>query len=159
MTPRAVDPRGYESHEQMFLRGDPAAPALAGIRPSAIADKIEAYEKIYADELAMFPATTKGRYPFLFLARVFGFDHWHKALMIARMELKELALAHATTLNDKVARAAQDDLAVQYRALGGDLNDFHHFLIEHFRNETIEGIDTKQTLFQIAKRLLIKFKK
>ena len=153
-TPTAVDPKSYESYERMFLRGDPAAPALAGIRPSEIADKMEAYEKLYADELANFPAS--GFHSAL--AKLFGFDHWRKAGLIARMELKELALAHSSLLNNAVARVAQEDLAAQHLVLAGDLNEFHHFLLEHFRNETIEGIDTKQTLFQIAKKLLLKNK-
>ena len=154
-TPHAADPRPYETHERMFMLGDPAAPALAGIRASEIADKIERYEGLYAKELTKFPLSRFHS----FVAWVFGFDHWRRANAIARMELKDLALAHATALNSEVARKAQEDLAVQYRALGGDLNDFHHFLMEHFRNETMAAIDTNQTLFQLAKQLLIDFKK
>ena len=163
MTTQVPDPRpNFEFHEKMFLMGDPAAPAIAGIRSSKIADTLEAYEKLYAAELAKFPehSPTLLR-PGLqrFLARLFGFDHWRNANQIARMELKDLALAHATVLNSQVAKAAQEDLNAQYIKIGGDLNDFHHFLLEHFRSDLIAGIDLNKSLFQITKELMLELKK
>jgi hypothetical protein len=153
---RATDPHPeFELHERLFAQGDPAAPALAGIRASEIADKLELYEKHFSEEWKRIPKFT----PFRFIGWLIGVHHTEKALQIARMELKDLALAHATTLNDANAKKIQENFYGQYLELAGNMNDFHHFLKENYPQETRDGIETHRTLFEIAKGIMIEQRK
>jgi len=169
----AVDPHlesnpQLEPHERMFLGGDPAAPALAGIRKSEITDKLELYEKHFAEETRQLPEEL-AKMPSGIVLRLFGwlgFRHTENALAltqgalkIARMELKDLAIAHATALNNQNAEIIKGDFYKQYTELAGNLNDFHHFLIDNYRRETEDGIATHRTLLDIAKGIIIEQRK
>lgn len=160
--PLASNPQ-LESWERMFLSGDPAAPALAGIRKSEIADKLELYEKHFSEEQRSL-SDARARRPKLLLAFFgwMGFRHTEQALAltegalkIARMELKDLALAHATELNRQNAEVIKGDFYKQYTELAGDMNDFHHFLMDNYPRETREAIEQHRTLFDIAKSIII----
>jgi len=155
-TPYEVGQDKPQAHEMMFLNGDIAAPALAGIRQSEIADKLELFQRHYADEQRLFPAVGRVR---LFIANIFGFGHWNNALAISRLELKELALAHATALNNANAQKIQADFAEQHRILAGDLSEFRRFLLDNFPNELARGVELKRSLFDVAKEILLEKKK
>jgi hypothetical protein len=165
VTPHALDPKiprelgGLEKgdlfHEASFRLGDPAAPALAGIRASDIADKIETYERLYQKELRQFPAEGLRRS----IATVLGVDCWRRANSISRMELKDLALAHATLLNLQGAQKAQADMAKQYMDMAGALADLYSFLFQNFPDELARGQASGQSLFQVAKRVMLGDKK
>jgi hypothetical protein len=147
---------GLELHERMYLSGDPAAPAIAGIRQSAIADKLELFEKHYALEMKDFPHLN---WLNRLVAWAFGFSHYIRALQIARTELENLALAHAETLNNENAKTIQADFYQQWIKLGGDLREFESFLFEQFRYDLEAGQSTNRNLFQIAKGIMLEQKK
>jgi hypothetical protein len=174
--PLASNPQ-LESWERMFLSGDPAAPALAGIRKSEIADKLELYEKHFSDEyvhvvnlateLVKLP---RRAWPYRLIFRLCGFvdkeDFLIKgfqaagnALKIARMELKDLAIAHATELNRQNAEVIKGDFYKQYTELAGNMNDFHHFLMDNYPRETREAMEQHRTLFDIGKSIIIEQRK
>ena len=151
-----IDPRPeFETHENLTISGDPGAAAIAGIRQSEIADKLELYEKHFAKEWDRIPS----RSPFRFIAWLLGFHHIQNALRISRMELKELALAHATELNRQKTEEIKKDFYGQYLELAGNMNDFHHFLMENYPLQTREATEQHRTLFDTAKSIIIEQRK
>lgn len=167
LDPRLESNPQLESWERMFIAGDPAAPALAGIRKSEIADKLELYEKHYSEETKSL-SDAKVRRPkiLLMLLGWLGFHHTEDALAlaegalkIARMELKDLALAHATELNRQNAEVIKADFYKQYTELAGNMNDFHHFLMDNYPVQTREATEQHRTLFDTAKSIIIEQRK
>lgn len=173
--PMSADPYPLESNpqleswERMFRSGDPAAPALAGIRESAIADQLELYEKHFAEQFIPIAGEEAQRPVGIILdlfGRLFGFWHTEKALgltrsalKIARMELKDLAIAHATELNRQNAEVIKADFYTQYTELAGNMNDFHHFLMDNYPREIREATEQHRTLFDTAKSIIIEQRK
>lgn len=122
-----------------------AAKLIEGMPPGEVADRLEILERDYLESMAAgegFPSTWRNE---LILWLLNGVTSDHKALLgrmlldrvlrILRAEVAELALAYATEVNNRKARAAQDEFYSQYTKMVQQHRQFRSFLFDHFPDD------------------------
>jgi hypothetical protein len=81
-----------------------------------------------------------------------------EAFRIFRLEVKELSVCLAAELNDKRARAAQNDVGAAHIKHQQEMGEFHKFMMQHFEAQLDIGRARNQSLLDIAKGIMLEQK-
>jgi hypothetical protein len=134
-----------------------AAQALAGIPKSEIADKVEFLEDQYSDwlasDVALMPLSPESNQA---MTRQFLVGLVAEPLRILRLEIRELALALATEMNEKKAVAIRAEIGAENIKTQEHLAELKHFLNQHFESELESGRARGQNLYDVAKGIMLK---
>lgn len=80
-------------------------------------------------------------------------------LRILRKEVALLAVAYVGLQNKESGAAIQQDFYQAYVKQNDELRQFRGFLAEHFAAQLDEGVELNLPLLQVAKKLLLEYKK
>jgi hypothetical protein len=171
LQPKGKETTGTVAHDHDY-EDVKASAAVRGIPQSTGADALEflenEYEKWMNDpekitELiqprlgvwASIKATYQGRVE---ISRKNIFDLAAEPFRICRLQIRELALALATELNDKRALLAQADIGAAHIKHQQEMAEFRKFLMQHFEPQLDLGAVRNQSLLDIAKGIMLEQK-